>query len=215
MKQILFTSLNNGDFLLTIDGIPYHLIHVLSGSFQMGEWGESHEESISSDYLIGEIPVTNELYNSVMDMPISKFPFKPVVNKTLEEFQEFLEKLNKMTHLQFRLPTEKEWEYAAKGGHKSCGFKYSGSDILTDVAYFHRKNGNGGLQRVKRFKPNELGLYDMTGNICEITCDTSDEGDAIIKGGSWYNLMEKRFDPGITWTTKCIKDRGHGIRLVL
>lgn len=215
MKQILFTNLSNGNYLLTINGVAYQLINVKAGTFQMGEWGGCHPETIISDFLIGEIPVTNELFNTVMDEDTALGNKKPAVNKTLDEFLEFIEKLNQITHLQFRLPTEKEWEYAAKGGHKSRGFKFSGSDKLSDVAFFHDMEGPTKLQEVKQFKPNELGLYDMTGNICEITSDVTETGDSIIKGGSWYNLNTKRFDPGITWTSNSVKDRGVGIRLVL
>ena len=92
----------------------------------------------------------------------------PIENITYEEALEFVNRLSQMTHLQFSLPTEDEWEYAARGGRQSRGTKYAGSNSIDEVAWY-RDNADGTTHPVGEKKPNELGLYDMCGNVWEWT----------------------------------------------
>jgi formylglycine-generating enzyme required for sulfatase activity len=131
----------------------------------------------------------------------------PIVSITYNQCMEFIFRLNILTKLNFRLPTDTEWEYAARGGNKNKGYIYSGSDNIDDIAYF-KDNSNHMIHTVKKKIPNELGLYDMSGNIFEICMDNpidymdrseecyidpillypdnADEfGKHIIRGGSW------------------------------
>ena len=95
----------------------------------------------------------------------------PVDNVSWEDVQEFIAKLNKLTGKNYRLPTEMEWKYASKGGAKSKGYKYSGSNNLHDVAWFE-DNSNGSTHPVGSKLPNELGIYDMAGNVREWTSES-------------------------------------------
>lgn len=94
-----------------------------------------------------------------------------------------------MTKLKFRLPTEIEWEYAAKGGNKSQNFKFSGSDVLNDVAWYEENSGNT-PHLVGTKNPNELGLYDMSGNVWEWCQDKYEGKRRILRGGCWFNKAE-------------------------
>lgn len=118
----------------------------------------------------------------------------PVENISHDEAIEFVRRLSKMTNVQFSLPTEEEWEYAARGGQKSQGFKYAGSNNFDEVAWY-RYNSNGTTHPVGEKKPNELGLYDMSGNVWEWTetpahsyaTDIEAGGSMYIRrGGSWW-----------------------------
>ena len=102
------------------------------------------------------------------------------------EFRVFLDKLREATGIAFRLPTTSEWMFAAKGGKKSKGYKYSGSDVVGDVAWY-KSNSNGRVHEVAKTKANELGLYDMSGNYSEVTNDTQDlyHIDGYLCGGNW------------------------------
>ena len=141
------------------------------------KWRYSIENIWLDDYYIGQTEVTAELWEAVMGYnPSAQHNKKrPVVNITYYECQEFCRKLSQMTGRPYRLPTEAEWEFAATGGKLTHNYYYAGSNIESEVLKYLSVNPHsGGLSAydVKQFKPNELGLYDMSGNAAEITSDT-------------------------------------------
>lgn len=127
----------------------------------------AHKVTVSS-YYICKYEVTQELWQAVMgDNPsVFKGARLPVDNMTLEECHDFLSRLNSITGESYRLPTEAEWEFAARGGNNSKGFKYAGSNNISEVAWYDENSGNK-THIVGTKKPNELGLYDMSGNATE------------------------------------------------
>ena len=156
-----------------------------------------------SDYYIGETEVTQELWEAVMGSNPSSFKGsqKPVESVSWHDCKEFITKLNRLTGKNFRLPTEAEWEYAARGGNKSKGYKYSGSNTIDNVAWY-RDNSGKATHNVKTKSPNELGIYDMSGNVWEWCEDwygyyssgsqTNPAGPStgsrrVLHGGSWYD----------------------------
>ena len=199
-------------------GVSFDMVKVQGGTFRMGSddfdayEDEKPVHSISvSDYYIGETEVTQGLWNAVMGSNSSFFKKGdnyPVDKLSWDECWEFIKKLNIITGKTFRLPTEAEWEFAARGGCNSKGYKYSGSNNLSDVAWygcFDKKDNNRSLKKkttmpVKMKKPNELGLYDMSGNVDEMCGDwygayknstpTNYRGpvlgaEYVCRGGSW------------------------------
>ena len=185
-----FTSKNVGTRVVVNDehhfqtfkvgSVWFDMIFVKGGTFQMGATEEQGSEAAAhefpvhevtlSDYYIGQIEVTQRLWQTVMGSSNNpstiKDSNKPVNNVTWEECQVFVEKLSQMTGYYFRLPTEAEWEFAARGGNKSKGYKYAGSDNVSDVAWY--TNNSGGTTHTFATKqPNELGIYDMSGNVWE------------------------------------------------
>ena len=163
---------------ITVNGISFTMIAVEGGTFLMGAVRELDSDADSdespvhnvtlSDYYIGETEVTQDLWETVMkDRPSCFFGNKrPVERVSWNDCQEFITRLNQLTGMNFRLPTEAEWEYAARGGNKSQGYKYSGSNTIGDVAWY---DGNSSSQthEVKTKQANELGIYDMSGNVWE------------------------------------------------
>ena len=129
----------------------------------------------------------------------------PYINRPVEcvswnDCRQFIHKLNKLTGKNFRLPTEAEWEFAARGGKKSKGYKYAGSNIIDDVAWYD-DNSHDETHPVAQLSPNELGIYDMSGNVWEWCQDRfsayspevqtnpigQDDGKyRVFRGGSWY-----------------------------
>ena len=192
----------------TVNGVSFNMVYVAGGTFQMGSNdGGSDEQPVHSvtlsDYYIGQTEVTQELWQAVMGSNPSYSRFKgaknPVNDVSWNDCQEFISKLNSLTGGRFRLPTEAEWEYAARGGNKSRGYKYSGSDDLGSVAWYMDNSGYK-YHPVGSKSPNELGLYDMSGNVWEWCSDwygyypsssqtnptgASSGSRRVIRGGSW------------------------------
>ena len=197
--------------VLTIKGVSYEMVWVRGGTFRMGatsEQGsdaESYEKPVHSvtlsGYYIGKTEVTQALWKAVMGSNPSfcEGDNLPVECVTWDDCQEFIRKLNALTGQHFRLPTEAEWEFACRGGNNSRGYKYSGSNYINDVAWY---GGNSGCKThpVATKSPNELGIYDMSGNVCELCADwygkyssgaqTNPKGpyggsSRVERGGSW------------------------------
>ncbi len=127
-------------------------------------------------FLIGETEVTQAQWQVVMGSTPSRFKGEnklPVENVSWYDVQEFIRKLNKLTGKTYRLPTEAEWEFAARGGIQSKGYTYSGGNYLDDVAWYERNSGNK-THPVGTKQPNELGIYDMSGNVREWCSDWRD-----------------------------------------
>ncbi|USD64265.1 SUMF1/EgtB/PvdO family nonheme iron enzyme [Vibrio sp. SCSIO 43136] len=135
----------------------------------------AHSVSVSSFY-IAKFEVTQELFEAVMGGSNSFFPDPniPVNNLSWQQANYFIDQLNALTGETYRLPTEAEWEFAAKGGNMSLGYTYAGSNDLDAVAW-HAGNSNNRAQPVGQKQPNELGLYDMTGNVGEFVIDAYDD----------------------------------------
>ena len=134
----------------------------------------------SGNFLLAETETTNELYNAIMNTDRSN-PKLPVVG---DDYRTFLSKLNAITELTFAIPDYSEWYYAAKGGNKSQDYIYSGSDIVSNVAWYEG-NSNNTLHDVKQLQPNELGFYDMSGNASEYTNETNNSSYQDYVGGDY------------------------------
>ena len=153
------------------------MVYVEGGTFTMGATSEQGSDAESdespthrvtlSSYYIGETEVTQALWQAVMGNNPSEFKGDnlPVECVSWDDCQDFIRRLNCMTRKHFRLPTEAEWEYAARGGSRSQGYKYSGSNSIDKVAWY--KNSGSQIHAVATKAPNELGLYDMSGNVWE------------------------------------------------
>ena len=217
-----------------VNGVSFTMIAVEGGTFKMGAQssdssGDNYDSDASSSespvhsvtlssYYIGETEVTQELLEAVMgNNPsyYSGYPQRPVEYVSWNDCQEFITKLNNLTGKNFRLPTEAEWEYAARGGNKSKGYKYSGGNTIGDVAWY-KDNSSSQTHDVKTKQANELGIYDMSGNVCEWCHDwygsyssgsqTNPTGPAsgsyrVARGGSWsfialYCRVSDRFISG-------------------
>ena len=225
------------NFTETVNGVSFKMIAVEGGTFRMGSndsvtfgYPVKPVHSVTlSDYYIGETEVTQGLWEAVMGTTIDQQRKKaekaeeywgsncdlcgvgnnyPMYYVSWDDCQEFIKKLNELTGKEFRLPTEAEWEYAARGGNKSRGYKYSGSNTKDDVAWYNdnacdgvgKTSLNYGTHLVGTKAPNELRIYDMTGNVNEWCSDwyeayssspqTNPTGPTsgssrVLRGGSW------------------------------
>jgi formylglycine-generating enzyme required for sulfatase activity len=160
-------------------GLAIDMIHVDGGLFDMGgELGDDekpiHQVRLSPFYL-GRYPVTQSIWQAVMGENPSKFKGsnRPVDSISWNDAQKFIEKLSLMTSRDFCLPTEAQWEYAARGGRKSLGFDYSGSNHLKEVVWY-AENSYGETKPVGLKFANELGFYDISGNVWEWCADWYD-----------------------------------------
>ncbi len=243
---LIKVAIAQNDLTFTVNGVSFVMKPVAGGVFQMGAQKDNPNEtnydkeacgpekpvhlvSLESFYM-GETEVPLALWIAVMHENPNFFDGEnqPVDQVSWDDCQLFIRRLNQLTGKNFRLPTEAEWEYAARGGRKSKGYKYSGGDDINNVGWFWKNSGdkylsgriddgnpfNGGKlysnncrpHDVKGKSPNELGLYDMSGNVWEWCQDYWDysyssgsqtnpkgplSGDChVLRGGGW-NSEEK------------------------
>ncbi|MBE6317245.1 MAG: hypothetical protein E7078_11505 [Bacteroidales bacterium] len=204
-----------GEQEFTVGSVTFKMIDVEGGTFTMGFTGDTpsseeenalpaHQVTLSS-YSIGETEVTQALWVAVMGSNPSYYTgdtSRPVESVSWNACQEFITKLNQMTGKTFRLPTEAEWEFAARGGNMSHGYTYAGSNTLDDVAWNSNNNSANTTQPVGQKSPNELGLYDMSGSVWEWCNDYYDVysanaqtnptgptsgSDRVARGGAFFN----------------------------
>ncbi len=227
---------------IRVGDVEFEMVYVAGGTFMMGATSEQgsdayederpvHSVTLSS-FHIGKYEVTQGLWREVMgsNPSLNKAGDDyPVEKVSWEDCQKFVRKLNARTGLNFRLPTEAEWEYAARGGRKSRGYKYSGSNSLGNVAWYEANSG-GETHPVGRKSPNELGLYDMSGNVWEWCQDRygsygsssqtdpagpSGGSDRVLRGGCFNGFamscrVSYRFNYGPGYRNDL-----YGLRLVL
>ena len=200
------------DYTETASNLDLDMVFIKGGSFTMGCTSEqasdcesdekpSHKVTLS-DYYIGKYEVTQAQWRAVMGSNPSNFKGNnlPVEKVSWNDIQTFITKLNQQTGKTYRLPTEAEWEFAARGGNSSRGYKYSGSNNIGSVAWYD-VNSNSKTHPVGQKTDNELGIYDMSGNVWEWCSDlygdysssnqTNPKGASsgsyrVLRGGSWF-----------------------------
>lgn len=228
-----------------VNGVRFNMIKVTGGSFTMGATSEQEDDAYDnekpahqvtlSDYYIGQTEVTQALWIAVMGNNPSGYKgdsngrrnntsIVPVESISWLDCQVFIKKLNSLTGESFRLPTEAEWEYAARGGNKSKGYKYAGSDDYREVTHFKESTHSIGAlvppMTIATKLPNELGLYDMSGNVYEWCYDWygkymdsssnnptgPNEGTTRVVRGGFWNTDEGLFElmkPGRYFRVSC------------
>lgn len=223
----------------TVNGVSFDMMYVKGGTFIMGATSEQGSDADSyekpthrvtlSNFYIGKYEVTQALWQAVMGSNPSRWKGDdlPVECVSWDDCQTFICKLNALTGKNFRLPTEAEWEFAARGGNNSRGYKYAGSNNIETVAWY---NGNSGYKPhvVGTKLPNELGLYDMSGNVyewCQDRCgsyssasQTNPTGASsglyrVLRSGSWGSDAGGCRSSSRGNSTP--DDRVYGLRLVL
>lgn len=254
VQQKPTTRLSSGTSGSTItipvkDGISIEMVKVEAGTFVMGATREgmiyekmdkkelpAHKVSLTKEYFIGKFEVTQLLWNTIMENNPSKNKGEklPVEQVSWNDCQIFIAKLNRITGRKFRLPTEAEWEYAARGGNKSKGYLYSGSDIAEDVAWYNavsgRRIGSGHSHKVGAKHANELGLFDMSANVYEwcqdfwVEYNNQEQIDPVgpqkginhvYRGGSWYTDVYKCYPSWRDYGNPDLRRDDLGFRLAL
>ena len=200
-----------------VKNVSFSMVKVEGGKFTMGytsdqskenSYIKSHQENVAT-FFIGQTEVTQELWEAVMGYNPSVFKGSnlPVENVSWKECQEFIKKLNKLTGKKFRLPSHAEWEYAARGGKQDKPSQFAGSNNIEDVGWYAQNSGNSRLSdnwrreelrnngckthKVASKMPNELGLYDMSGNVAEYCQDKYDGNNRVTKGGSFNHVKDQ------------------------
>lgn len=244
-------------FVVSVNGVDIEMVEVQGGTFLMGcthEQGKDceenempvHEEQVA-DFCIGKYEVTQQLWNAVMGNSTNNSynqgnDLCPVENVSWKSATEFIDRLNALTGRKFRLPTEIEWEYAARGGMWSKGYKYSGSNSIDEVAWYlenYQQENDTPMKTthpVGLKRPNELGIYDMSGNVWE-WCDNLYDKEykvngktihpgwpypgnqplfrRVLRGGSWGGTAKGCRVSYIDFDTEDYDDEFGGLRLAL
>ena len=217
MAEIATNAVSFDSFPQPIMELIHDMVCVEGGTFTMGGTREQGEDAFDdenpahkvtvSHYYIGKYPIKQDQWEAVMGNNPSHFKGDkfPVECVSWFDCQEFVKKLSEMTGKRFRLPTEAEWEYAARGGKKGKRYKYSGGNILNQVGWFNENSG-GTSHEVGKKSPNELGLYDMSGNIWEWVQDWKGEYlpedqvnptgpdtgiERVCRGGGWNREIDR------------------------
>ena len=226
------------DVNAVIENLVANMVYVEGGTFTMGATSEqsyfnenkpTHSVTLSS-FRIGKYEVTQAEWQAVMGSNPSKYFGSndlPVEGVSWDDCQTFITKLNALTGKTFRLPTEAEWEYAARGGNKSKGYMYAGSNTLDDVAWY-KSNSDGRIHIVGTKQPNELGLCDMSGNVSEWCSDwygyysssaqtnptgASSGSERVLRGGCFEYVDEYCFVSSRDYASP--DSQWYGLRLVL
>ena len=235
-----------------VNGVTFQMVDVEGGTFKMGvdsvayEAGQAnldelpaHEVTVSP-FSIAQTEVTQELWYAVMGNNPSSFIGdwqRPVENVSWDDCQEFIARLNELTGMNFRLPTEAEWEYAANGGNLGNGYIYSGDDIIDEVAWYYSNSfvvgtdsPDYGTHAVASKKANELGLFDMTGNVYEwcsdwygaYTGETQNDPagpemgtQRVMRGGSWNSIRRDSRNTSRNSQEPAGRSHNVGLRLAL
>ena len=236
-----------------VNGVSFKMVYVQGGTFNMGatdEQGKKDSESALpvhkvtvSDFYMSQTEVTQALWQCVMGSDVNEQSKKgtyrtllagvgnshPMYYISWNDCQKFITKLNQLTGEQFRMPTEAEWEFAARGGVYSKGYKYAGSNVLKNVAWYYT-NSSSTTHPVALKEPNELGLYDMCGNVQEWCLDL--KGDytnedqynpqgakkgsyRIVRGGCHYTIPIDTRISARYWTITSDRNNALGLRLVM
>ena len=236
----------SADRIFTVGGVSFTMKLVEAGTFQMGSTTGDNDEApvhsvtITKDYYIGETEVTQALWKAVTGYsPTSggsswakkygRGDNYPAYYISYEDVQSFITKLNSMTGERFRMPTEAEWEFAARGGNKSKGYTYSGSNTIGDVAHYY-DNSRSKTHPVKTKAANELGIFDMSGNVWEWCSDwkgtyssnaqNDPTGPAtgtyrVNRGGSWNSNASYCRYASRNYLTPSSRGNYLGVRLAL
>lgn len=231
------------ELVFAIDDVVFKMRLVKGGTFTMGATSEQGNDanndekpthSVTLDtYYIGVTEVTQELWKAVTDSNPSYFNGNnfPVEQVSWDDTQKFIRQLNQLTGQNFSLPTEAQWEFAARGGNLSRGYKYSGSNNVDSVAWYWY-NSDRQIHPVAQKKPNELGLYDMSGNVREWCNDwnggysslsqhnpigpsSSSLNLHVLRGGSWLNFARRSRVSDRGCNESSYRDSALGLRLIL
>lgn len=237
-------------FIVKLGEMRFEMVRIEGGEIEIGATKEQERDAERNEFpahnitvptfYIGKFPVTQNIWEFVMGYNKSHFRYKedvvdlnigtpcdvghyPVENLTYDEAQEFVCRLSKMTNFKFDLPTESEWEYIARGGQKSKHTCFAGSDNINDVAWY-RGNSEESTHPVGEKQPNELGVYDMCGNVWEWTktpahsyaTDIVPEGNIFIRrGGSWWHEKKNCRVSHRYASNRSKKTSGLGLRVVI
>lgn len=195
------------DGILYVKGVEYPMVHVAGGTYDMGNDLFSDQRPVHSvtldAFYMGKYEVTQALWTAVMgsNPSYNEGPTFPVEKVTWEDCQLFIKKLNELVGMEFKLPTESQWEYAARGGNQSKGYEYSGSNLSGEIGW-NAANSGGETHPVGLMLPNELGIHDLSGNVMEWCSDyyghypsepqTNPAGAVsgatrVVRGGCWHN----------------------------
>lgn len=226
----------NRDF--NVNGVEFTMVYVEGGTFMMGsddayadDWEKPVHQVTLSDYYIGQTEVTQALWQAVMGNNPSEFVGnnRPVESVSWDDCQEFIGRLNQITGENFCLPTEAQWEFAARGGNYSKGYKYSGSNDIDAVAFYEASSG-GKTRVVGITQANELGIHDMSGNVWEWCYDwygpyssvaitdpagPSSGSHRVFRGGGWFDSATYCLCTFRSCYTPADADYALGLRLAL